>query len=46
MFVFAQDMEIRNWVKNLLVSTIVPPFTTTKTNLGARVLQFPFEVHS
>jgi hypothetical protein len=30
MFVFAQDMGIRNWVKIFLVSTILPPFTTAK----------------
>jgi hypothetical protein len=30
MFDFAQDMGIRNWVKILLVSTTLPPFTTTK----------------
>jgi hypothetical protein len=30
MFVFAQDMGIRNWVKILLVSTTLPPFTTAK----------------
>jgi hypothetical protein len=30
MFDFAQDMGIRNWMKILLVSTILPPFTTTK----------------
>jgi hypothetical protein len=40
MFVFAQDMVIRNWMKILLVSTTVLPFTTTKTKLGAKVLQF------
>jgi hypothetical protein len=44
MFVFAQDMEIRNWVKILLVSTTVTPFTTAKTILGARFFQFSFEV--
>jgi hypothetical protein len=42
MFVFAQDMGIRNWVKILLVSTTLPPFTTAKKKLGARVLQFSF----
>jgi hypothetical protein len=30
MFVFAQDMGIRNWVKILLISTTLPPFTTAK----------------
>jgi hypothetical protein len=30
MYVFAQDMEIRNWLKILLASTPLPPFTTTK----------------
>jgi hypothetical protein len=35
-------MGIRNWVKILLVSTTVPPFTTTKTKLGAKDLQFSF----
>jgi hypothetical protein len=30
MFVFAQDMGIRNWVKILLISTILPPYTTAK----------------
>jgi hypothetical protein len=30
MFVFAQDMGIRNWVKILLASTPLPPFTTAK----------------
>jgi hypothetical protein len=33
MFVFAQDIGIRNWVKILLVSTTLqslPPFTTAK----------------
>jgi hypothetical protein len=35
-------MGIRNWVKFLLESTTVPPFTTTKTKLGAKVLQFSF----
>jgi hypothetical protein len=42
MFVFAQDMGIRNWVKILLVSTTVPPFTTAKIKLGTKVLQFSF----
>jgi hypothetical protein len=42
MFVFAQDMGIRNWVKILLVSTIVPPFTTAKTKFEAKVWQFCF----
>jgi hypothetical protein len=44
MFVFAQDMElgIRNWVKILLVFKTIPPFTTAKTKLGAKVLQFSF----
>jgi hypothetical protein len=42
MFVFAQDMVIRNWVKILLVSTTIPPFTTAKTKLGTKVLQFSF----
>jgi hypothetical protein len=39
---FAQDMEINNWVKILLVSTTVPPFTTMKTKLGTKALQFSF----
>jgi hypothetical protein len=30
MFVFAQDMGIRNWVKILLASTLLSPFTTAK----------------
>jgi hypothetical protein len=38
MFVFAQDMGIRNWVKILFVSTTLPPFTTAKEKLGARFL--------
>jgi hypothetical protein len=38
MFVFAQDMGIRNWVKILLVSTTVPPFTTVKTKFGTKLL--------
>jgi hypothetical protein len=42
MFVFAQDMGIKNWVKILLVSTTVFPLTTVKTKLGAKVLQFSF----
>jgi hypothetical protein len=42
MFVFAQDMGIKNWMKILLVSTTVPPFTTVKTKFGAKVLQFSF----
>jgi hypothetical protein len=42
MFVFAQDMGIRNWMKILLVSTTVPPFTTAKTKFGAKVLQISF----
>jgi hypothetical protein len=42
MFVFAQDMGIRNWMKILLVSTTVPPFTTAKTKFGTKVLQFSF----
>jgi hypothetical protein len=42
MFVFAQDMGIRNWMKILLVSTTVLPFTTAKTKFGAKVLQFSF----
>jgi hypothetical protein len=42
MFVFAQNMGIRNWVKILLVSTTVPPFITTKTKFGAKDLQFSF----
>jgi hypothetical protein len=42
MFVFTQDMGIRNWVKIILVSTTVPPFPTAKTKLGAKVLQFSF----
>jgi hypothetical protein len=42
MFGFAQDMGIRNWMKILLVSTTVPPFTIAKTKLGAKVLQFFF----
>jgi hypothetical protein len=29
-FVFAQDMEVRNWVKILLASTPLSPFTTAK----------------
>jgi hypothetical protein len=40
MFVFAQDMGIRNWVNILLISTTVPPFTTAKTKFGVKVLQF------
>jgi hypothetical protein len=42
MFAFPQDMGTRNWVKILLVSPTVPPFTTAKTKLGAKVLQFSF----
>jgi hypothetical protein len=30
MFVFVQDVEIRNWVKTLLTSTPKTPFTTAK----------------
>jgi hypothetical protein len=30
MFIFAQDMGIRNWVKILLASTLLPPSTTAK----------------
>jgi hypothetical protein len=30
MFVFAQDMGIRNWVKILLASAPLPPLTTAK----------------
>jgi hypothetical protein len=30
MFVFAQDMGIRNWVTILFASTPLPPFTTAK----------------
>jgi hypothetical protein len=30
MFVFAQDMEIRNWVKIFLAFTPLSPFTTAK----------------
>jgi hypothetical protein len=36
MFVTAQDMGIRNWVKIQLVSTTVPPFTTAKTKFGTK----------
>jgi hypothetical protein len=42
MFVFAQDMGIRNWMKILLVSTTVPPFTTAKTKFGAKGLAILF----
>jgi hypothetical protein len=42
MFVFVEDMGIMNWMKILLVSTTIPPFTTVKTKLGAKVLQFSF----
>jgi hypothetical protein len=33
-------------VKILLVSTTVPPFTTVKTKLGAKVFDSLFEVYS
>jgi hypothetical protein len=46
MFVFVQDMGIRNWVKILLVSTTVPPFTTAKTKFVAKVFDYLFEVNS
>jgi hypothetical protein len=42
MFVFAQDMGIRNWMKSLLVSTTVLPFPTAKTNFGAKGLAILF----
>jgi hypothetical protein len=44
MYVFAQDIGIRNWMKILLVSTTLwslPPFTTTKKTLS-RVLAILF----
>jgi hypothetical protein len=30
MFIFAQDMEIKNWMKILFASTILAPFTIAK----------------
>jgi hypothetical protein len=44
MFVFAQDMGIRNWVKILLASTPLPPFTTAKKTweVGSNLLAIFF----
>jgi hypothetical protein len=46
MFVFAQDMGIRNWVKILLASTPLPPITTAKKTWEQVSCNFLFEVHS
>jgi hypothetical protein len=46
MFVFAQDMGIRNRVKILLASTPLPPFTTTKKTWEQTSCNFLFEVNS
>jgi hypothetical protein len=45
MFVFAQDMGFRIWMKILLASIHLPHLQPQK-NLGASFLQFFFEVHS
>jgi hypothetical protein len=39
-------MEIKNWVKILLISTTIPPFKITKTKLEAKVFDSLFEVYS
>jgi hypothetical protein len=44
--VFAQDMGIRNWMKILLASTPLPPFTTAKKTWEQASCKFFFEVHS
>jgi hypothetical protein len=46
MFVFAQDMGIRNWVKILLASTPLPPFTTAKKTWEQPSCNFLFKVNS
>jgi hypothetical protein len=46
MFVFAQDMEIRNWVKILLACTPLLPFTTARKTWEQASCNFLFKVHS
>jgi hypothetical protein len=46
MFVFAQDMGIRNWVKILLASTPLPPFTTAKKTWEQPSCNFLLKVNS
>jgi hypothetical protein len=46
MFVFAQDMGIRNWVKILLASIPLPPFTTAKKPWEQPSCNFLLKVNS
>jgi hypothetical protein len=46
MFVFAQDMGIRNWVRIPLASTPLPPFTTAKKTWEQASYNFLFKMNA